>query len=227
MKNMTATSSSTVFVLTDWDAEKKMNTTRHSFIVYDPQSVHYKEKWVPILDGVQEWKRSDWEAAKIDPISKYINTKQLILVFDGDDPWSGRIEVEDRFGSIAFNQIIYKVTHVEILEKWLTIGKSMAHDEAKDFPCLEQELQIIEEQIKSLKEGKVDLPRHVRCFPDHIKLTLKNYYDFSAEEQAQIIAKMFSSRRTPSEIEKIDRSIEAKTLSREEIVEMVEIVGAT
>jgi hypothetical protein len=226
MKNMTATSSSTVFVLTDWDAEKKMNTARELFMVdTESPSLLHKKKMVKILHGVQEWNRSDWEAAKINPpTAKYIDTKQLILVFDGSDPWSGRINVEDRFGRIEFNQIIDKVSHVEILEKWLVIGNSIGHDEAKDFPCLEQELQIIEGQIKALEEGKVDLPRCLNCFPDHIKHILKKDYDFSSEEQAQIIAKMFSSRRTPSEIEKIDQSIQDKTLSREEIVEMVKIV---
>jgi hypothetical protein len=139
---MTATSSSTVFVLTDWDAEKKMNTARELFMVdTDSPSLLHKKKMVQILHGVQEWNRSDWEAAKINaPTAKYIDTKQLILVFDGSDPWSGRIDVEDCFGRIEFNQIIDKVPHVEILEKWLIIGNSIGHDKAKCFPYLDREL---------------------------------------------------------------------------------------
>jgi hypothetical protein len=228
MKNMTATSSSTVFVLTDWDAERKMTTVRLSFIVdTDSPSPILKQKMVPILHGVQEWKRSDWEAAKIGPISEYINTKQLILVFDGDDPWSGRIDVEDRFGRIEFNQIIDKVPHVGVLEDWHIKGKLMSFEEAKHFSNLDWELNVIEKQIKALKENNVDLPRIVNCFPEGVKPILKEYYNFSTEEQKQIVSKMFSSRRTPSKIEEIGQLIKDKTLSREEIVEMVELVGAT
>jgi hypothetical protein len=70
----------------------------------------------------------------------------------------------------------------------------------------------------------------VRCVPDHIKHTLKNHYNFSSREQEQIIAEMFSSRRTPSKIEEIGQLIEGEKLienqriSKEQIVNMVKVV---
>jgi hypothetical protein len=216
----TASPSPEVFVLTDWDAENKYITSSMSFIVDDDSpSPSRRKKQVHILYGVQEWKRSNWEAAQIDSIiAGYIDTKQLILVFDGDNPWSGRIEVFDRLGQLKFNQIIDKVIHIEILRNWLNIGEKMIHEKAKHSPS-EQELKIIREQIIALEEGKVDLPRCVSCMPGRMEHLLVNHYKCSDEEKDQIILNMYSSRRTPSKTEEIGELIEKKTLTKEEIIE--------
>jgi hypothetical protein len=221
MRNMIATTSPTVFVLTDWNAEKKSNTSLEQFMVdVDPPNSSPK-KWVPILYGVQEWERSNWEAAQINPITAdYIDTKQLILVFDGSDPWSGQIEVFDRLGPLKFNQIIDKVVHVMQLENWLRIGGKIYDENAKDFPDLKEELQIIGKQIADLKEKKVDLPRCVKYLSGHVEHLLFKNYECSDQEKEQVISNVYSSRRTPLKTEELCGLIEDKKFkSKAEMIE--------
>jgi hypothetical protein len=203
--NMDTTISPTVFVLTDWKAAKRSNTGSQVFMVDTPGSLLKKRK-VHIGHGIQQLERSFWETAQIDSsscFSECVSTKQLILVFDGSDPWSGRIEVSDRFGRIEFNQIVNNVVDIEILENWLSTGKCMSHEEAKHFPNLEQELQVIREQIIALKEDKVELPGTVNYLPGHMKYILGSRYNFSDEEQEKIVSNMYTFRRTSSQIEKM------------------------
>jgi hypothetical protein len=110
---------------------------------------------------------------------------------------------------------------IEILENWLSTGKCMSHEEAKHFPNLEQELQVIREQIIALKEDKVELPGTVNYLPGHMKYILGSRYNFSDEEQEQIVSNMYTFRRTSSQIEKMCQLIESDLLiTKEKIIEI-------